>query len=64
MFSLQMKNLVYSSESVTESLEGLLSRVVSRVDPKMPLLENAFRPLPGEGLLELLARPLHPVESE
>lgn len=64
MFSLQMKNLGCSSEPVTECFEGLSSRVISRVDPEMPLLENALRPLPRERLLELLACPLHPIEGE
>lgn len=63
MFSLQMKNLVCSSAPVIEYFEGF-SRVISRVDPEMPLLENALRPLPRERLLELLACPLHPIKGE
>lgn len=44
-------------------VQWLFSRVISRVDPKVPFLENALRAVQCERLLELLASALHSIES-
>lgn len=64
MFSLQMKKLVYLSDNRRGASWGSISRVISRVDPEVPLPENALEALPRERFLELLTRPLHSIEGE